>query len=233
MSLNQDDDREFRNAATAYALARARFNDDPSDNTGRRQLHAAHEALVALWSVPHRRGLVLVFRDWAFVLSFTHCWEIFRRPVVMFPDGADDVADSELDALVGELRSSVRKARLEFAALSEQACNAIGLDPDRYELDFADTYHGDTLTADDELIREFTLPAEASVDGGDLFGDDAPTPARRAAEQLAEAVEGAVARLDYLRELWGDEGVTRTVADKLRAALAAARDTTNQPSKES
>jgi hypothetical protein len=40
--------------------------------------------------------------------------------------------------------------------------------------------------------------------------------------KLVEAVEYSMNQIDYLRNLWGDEGVTRNVADRLREALAAA-----------
>jgi hypothetical protein len=39
---------------------------------------------------------------------------------------------------------------------------------------------------------------------------------------LLAACEVALANLDYLTETWGQEGVTRTVQDKLRAAIARA-----------
>jgi hypothetical protein len=59
--------------------------------------------------------------------------------------------------------------------------------------------------------------------------DDAPAMETAAAEierlarerdGLAEACQTFLGQLDYLRNLWGDEGVTRSVADKARAAIA-------------
>lgn len=44
-----------------------------------------------------------------------------------------------------------------------------------------------------------------------------------AAPDLLAACEQVLSRLDYLTELWGQEGVTRGVQDALRAALAKAK----------
>lgn len=52
---------------------------------------------------------------------------------------------------------------------------------------------------------------------------DLAIAALRSHDQLVGACELTLDRLDYLRNLWGDEGVTRATVDKIRAALAAAR----------
>ena len=52
------------------------------------------------------------------------------------------------------------------------------------------------------------------------------TPAREAAPDLLDACEAMLNRLDYLRNLWGDEGVTRTLCDQVRAAVARAKGET-------
>jgi hypothetical protein len=44
--------------------------------------------------------------------------------------------------------------------------------------------------------------------------------ARDQRDTLAEACRAFLGQLDYLRGLWGDEGVTRTIADKARHALS-------------
>jgi hypothetical protein len=44
--------------------------------------------------------------------------------------------------------------------------------------------------------------------------------ARDQRDTLAEACRAFLGQLDYLRNLWGDEGVTRTIADKTRHALS-------------
>lgn len=44
-----------------------------------------------------------------------------------------------------------------------------------------------------------------------------------AVPDLFEACEEVLMNLDYLRAIWGDEGVTRTVADAVRAAVAKAK----------
>lgn len=55
----------------------------------------------------------------------------------------------------------------------------------------------------------------------------APPPAaecpKDAAPALQEACELVLSNLDHLTDVWGQEGVTRTVQDKLRAAIAAAK----------
>jgi N-acetylglutamate synthase/N-acetylornithine aminotransferase len=38
-------------------------------------------------------------------------------------------------------------------------------------------------------------------------------------EVMRAALEAVVGNLDYLRNQWGDEGITRTVRDKVQAAL--------------
>jgi hypothetical protein len=43
-------------------------------------------------------------------------------------------------------------------------------------------------------------------------------------DTLAEACRAFLGQLDYLRGLWGDEGVTRTIADKARHALSTLDD---------
>ena len=43
--------------------------------------------------------------------------------------------------------------------------------------------------------------------------------ARMHRDRLAEACEVVLDRLDYLRNLWGDEAITHNVADRLREAL--------------
>jgi hypothetical protein len=52
--------------------------------------------------------------------------------------------------------------------------------------------------------------------------DDQAANARliAAAPDLLAACRAFLAQLDYLRDLWGDEGVTRTIADKARHALS-------------
>lgn len=40
-----------------------------------------------------------------------------------------------------------------------------------------------------------------------------------AAPELMAACQAVLAQLDYLRGLWGDEGVTRRLADQVRAAV--------------
>jgi len=54
--------------------------------------------------------------------------------------------------------------------------------------------------------------------------EEYPADARliAAAPDLYRACEAALAKLDYLRSLWGDEGVTRSVADQLRSAVEKA-----------
>jgi hypothetical protein len=37
--------------------------------------------------------------------------------------------------------------------------------------------------------------------------------------ELTEACQAVLLNLDHLRSVWGDEGVTRTVCDKLRKAI--------------
>jgi hypothetical protein len=39
-------------------------------------------------------------------------------------------------------------------------------------------------------------------------------------DTLAEACRAYLAQLDYLQDLWSKEGVTNTIAEKARAALA-------------
>jgi len=39
-------------------------------------------------------------------------------------------------------------------------------------------------------------------------------------ERIAEAAESVLAKLDYLQGLWGKEGITNTLAEQLRLALA-------------
>ena len=46
------------------------------------------------------------------------------------------------------------------------------------------------------------------------------------APALLEACELTLSNLDHLTDVWGQEGVTRTVQDKLRAAVAAAKGAT-------
>ena len=38
-------------------------------------------------------------------------------------------------------------------------------------------------------------------------------------KDLEEAIRYALNQMDYLRKLWGDEGITRNVADRLREAV--------------
>lgn len=45
---------------------------------------------------------------------------------------------------------------------------------------------------------------------------------RRERDALREAAAKVLGQLDYLQDLWGKEGVTNTLAESLRAALAAA-----------
>ncbi len=44
-----------------------------------------------------------------------------------------------------------------------------------------------------------------------------------AAPALLEACQAIADRLDYLSELWGQEGVTRSLMDQVRSALALAK----------
>ena len=44
-----------------------------------------------------------------------------------------------------------------------------------------------------------------------------------ASPNMLEALEAFEAQYDYFTKLWGEEGVTRGVADKVRVALAKAR----------
>jgi hypothetical protein len=55
------------------------------------------------------------------------------------------------------------------------------------------------------------------IDG--LYAPDGEYVPAEVAERLYEALKATADRLDYLRELWGDEGVTRTVVDQIHAAL--------------
>ena len=52
---------------------------------------------------------------------------------------------------------------------------------------------------------------------------DANAALLEAAPDLLAACEKVLMNLDYLRATWGDEGVTRTVADAVRAAVAKAK----------
>ena len=45
----------------------------------------------------------------------------------------------------------------------------------------------------------------------------------RQRDDLLEACETVLKHLDYLQELWGKEGVTNTVAESVRAAVARAK----------
>lgn len=49
-------------------------------------------------------------------------------------------------------------------------------------------------------------------------------PAEDAAAKLFEASQAILARLDYLRGLWGDEGVMRRMADQIREAISKVRE---------
>jgi hypothetical protein len=64
----------------------------------------------------------------------------------------------------------------------------------------------------------------ASVGNFDGDGSDRESDAMlvAAAPDLLAACEAVLTNLDYLAETWGQEGVTRTVQDKLRAALVKA-----------
>jgi hypothetical protein len=48
---------------------------------------------------------------------------------------------------------------------------------------------------------------------------DAIDAAIKRIERLEGALHAVVSNLDYLRNQWGDEGITRTVRDKVQAAL--------------
>lgn len=92
------------------------------------------------------------------------------------------------------------------------------------------------------MTIQFTQPTKAGRDGGvmsdrivqttwtdggphqplpppdDPQGDEIERLTARIAE-LTEASQAVLANLDHLRDVWGDEGVTRTVCDKLRKAI--------------
>jgi hypothetical protein len=59
--------------------------------------------------------------------------------------------------------------------------------------------------------------------GAPISISEADQAAIAAAPDLLAACEKALANLDYLRSTWGDEGVTRTVADAVQAAVAKAK----------
>jgi hypothetical protein len=62
-------------------------------------------------------------------------------------------------------------------------------------------------------------------DVGDAEWDADTANARliAAAPDLLAACEAVLSNLDHLSDVWGQEGVTRTVQDRLRAAIAKAK----------
>lgn len=74
-----------------------------------------------------------------------------------------------------------------------------------------------TLVEGDELMP---LP-RVILRCGDISAEHQAVIA--AAPDLVAACQAVAARLDYLSNLWGQEGVTRTLQDQLRAAIAKAR----------
>ena len=66
--------------------------------------------------------------------------------------------------------------------------------------------------------------AELDPDGTGHDEDETEANARliAAAPALLDACQAIANRLDYLSELWGQEGVTRSLMDQVKAALALA-----------
>lgn len=70
------------------------------------------------------------------------------------------------------------------------------------------------------IIAEIGGAPYIEGDGGKRVYADARLIA--AAPALLEACQAVANRLDYLSELWGQEGVTRSLMDQVRSALALA-----------
>jgi hypothetical protein len=84
---------------------------------------------------------------------------------------------------------------------------------------WVDTPHG-------RRLRDLGMPVDHDVlvctgDGG-IMADPEDAAIVAAAPDLLAACEAVIDRLDYLRSLWGDEAITRNVADQVRAAVARA-----------
>jgi hypothetical protein len=67
----------------------------------------------------------------------------------------------------------------------------------------------------------------AELDADSLDGECGENEANArliaAAPDLLAACEAVLSNLDHLSDVWGQEGVTRTVQDRLRAAIAKAK----------
>lgn len=69
---------------------------------------------------------------------------------------------------------------------------------------------------DDDTTREWVACVRQ------VTRNQTPDPLERLTARIAELTEASqavLANLDHLRDVWGDEGVTRTVCDKLRKAI--------------
>lgn len=80
------------------------------------------------------------------------------------------------------------------------------------------------LLFDDEKRRIEGLIDEHGVVDEDLWCSLMDQLAAKSAEceKLREACEAVVETLDYLRGLWGDEAITKTLSDKVATALSRA-----------
>lgn len=70
-----------------------------------------------------------------------------------------------------------------------------------------------------ETRDEIALVPLDDVDEDALAETEANARLIAAAPELYAAARAVLDRLDYLRNLWGDEGITRGLADQLRAAI--------------
>ena len=74
-------------------------------------------------------------------------------------------------------------------------------------------YEWDITTADDDEVAQANAACPEWRANARLIA---------AAPELLRVCLDTLNRLDYLRSVWGDEGITRGLADALRAAVARA-----------
>jgi hypothetical protein len=110
-----------------------------------------------------------------------------------------------------------RKAKQILAAFEPLAGMGEKHTPGPWELDLDSS--GDWYISPIEAV----LPGYPD-DGIGCDAEEAEANARlaTAAPDLLAACKAVLSKLDYLQQLWGQEGVTRGVTDKLRAAIARA-----------
>jgi hypothetical protein len=84
--------------------------------------------------------------------------------------------------------------------------------------------HENALEIYSDTRDEIALVRIDDTDADSLAETLANAAAIGALPGLYAACRATLDRLDYLRELWGDEGITRGLCDTLRAAVAKAEE---------